>query len=597
MKNNLLTYVLIILSLCACSTEDNEPNVPEDVFEVEEKVEDKVAWLRFGEDGDESKILFLGNDKSYAVFNGKAGEGLMTLYLNSSVENDIEKGIMIYMDSEGKPEMIKIEDNYLIIGNLGESTFDLARCSNTGEYEYYWDAPFVSWSDSRTHSFFYYLWPGVTDFDWSWDEHIKAGILPFCLKVVSFAIDAGTLVWKPSGSSLAGYMLKLAEEMRKSGFKLGILDEMIIAGLTPLEILNKLGLDGDEYLKGNLKFSSRDMGLSLLSSTLNHMGDEGLNRMGQMKAITEPVFTGKEWQLKPNPGSVVFDPKASEKTVHIDTKSYWIIDEDGLDKSWCSAVKDGENLVVSVKENELGETRWCSVKVRTQMYSADIPPVLISITQHGVKFEVSPDLLSFQAEGGSKGVFIDMSDNITSWEITSVPSWVNIDKGKESFFVNVEESKESRSGIITVTGYASGGIRVDRQITVEQVNYIWDATSWDFSGHITCIIMGESVTQDWNFGIDIVDVSKNIFTLSGMFAGYEDMFKLKANDDGTLDMIYSESIREQGVSANATCHILLKRVDFDTSIGNASGEIFINLPNYGNFKSTVKGDLIGERRN
>lgn len=65
--------------------------------------------------------------------------------------------------------------------------------------------------------------PAITDFDWSWDGHIKAGILLFCLNVVSFAIDGGTLVCKPSGSSLVSYMLKLAKGMRKSRYNLDFL--------------------------------------------------------------------------------------------------------------------------------------------------------------------------------------------------------------------------------------------------------------------------------------------------------------------------------------------------------------------------------------
>lgn len=591
MKKNLLTIILMILTLCACSTKEDEPKLPEELLDA------KVAWLQLGEKIDESKILFLCSDKSYAIFDGDSGDGRMTLYFNSSVENDISKGTMIYMDPEGTPEMIRMGNEYILIDNLNESTFDMAYRKSMGGYEYYWDIPFVTWADSRSHSFFYYLYPGVTDFDWSWDEHIAAAIWPFLLKEASFLIDAAMLVYKPSGTSFAGVITKLAEEMRKSGFKLGFLDEVLIAGLTPLDILNKLGLDGDEFFKGKLKFSPLDFDLNALSSTLNRMGDEGLNRLGQMKEVTKPVFTGREWQLKPNPAAVSFDPKADKKLVHIDSKSYWVLDESGLDKSWCTAVKDGENIVITVKGNEQRETRNCSLKVRTQMYSADIPSVVIHITQHGVKFDVSPTSLTFKSEGGSKAVAIDMSNNITSWDVTSKPTWVSIEKGKESFFVNVKKSKEIRSSIITVTGYAGDGISIDRQITVEQGSYAWDTTAWNFSGPVSCSVMGETYTDNWNFGIDIVNVSKNTFSLSGSLAGYESYFKLRANEDGTLDMIYNETIAQQGVSGNATCIIHIIRVDAENAKGNVSGDIFARMAQNGNIKLAIKGNLTGRRTN
>lgn len=588
MKKLLLTFMTVFLLLCSCTNKADEPVLSDELIDA------KIAWMKL-DDVDKSKVLFMGSDKSYMIFDGDAGNGRMTLYYNSSVENDIDDGIMVYMDSEGKPELIRISGDFFLINNLNESTFDMAHRKKVGGYEYHWDVPFVSWPESRSHSFFYYMWPGVTDFDWSWDEHIKAALGPFALKMLSFTVDAFSVVLAPTPSSVVGLFMTLAGEMRKSGYQFGILDEMFLSGLTPIDMLNKLGLDADAYFQGELKFSPRGFGLSVISSTLNRMGDEGLQKMGQMKKVTEPIFADREWQIKLNPGALTFEPKASQMTVRVDTKALWVIDQYSLEK-WCSAKKEGDHIVVSVKENESRESRWCSLKVKTQTYSPDIPPAVLYITQHGIVFEVSPTSLSFTADGGSKGVFVTMSENIKSWEITSAPRWVKIEKGRESFFVDVAKSEESRSSVITVTGYAGDGIKIDRNVQVEQiVGLSWEGTSWNFSGTMNCTIMGESISQPCDFGIIIADIAKNKFTLTGFLKGYEHLFKLKLNENGTLDLIYSEKQSYQGTSVTANASFLMSRIDMDNAGVNLSGEIFVTDSEFGRIKAGISGKLSGKR--
>lgn len=589
MKNLALTITAFLLILCSCTGIDDEPQIPDEIENA------KVAYLRM-DDVDDSKVLFLASDKSYMIFNGDAGNGRMTLYMNSSAENDIDKGIMIYMDSEGKPELIRKGGDYFLIDNLNESTFDMAHRKSAGGYEYHWDIPFVTWAASRSHSFFYYLWPGVTDFDWSWDEHMKKALWPFLLKMGSFTIDAFGAISDPTGASMAGVFVTLAEEMRKSGYQLSILDEIVVEGLTPIDILDKLGLNTDEFFKGKLKFSSKGLGLSMISSSLNRMGDEGLRKMSQMKNVAGPVFSGREWQLKLKPGTVTFDPSAGEIAVQVDTKAFWVVDAAGIGNKWCSARKDGDKLVVLVTENETKESRWCSVTVKTKTYSSEIPPAKLYVTQHGVLFDISSSVLTFSAEGGSKGVSVNMSENIKSWDITQVPDWVSVKKGKESFFVDVDATTEPRNSVLTVTGYAGDGIRIDRQLKIEQVyNFSWEGTSWNFTGMMDCTVMSETFSQKCDFGVTITDIAKNKFSFTGLLKGYEHLFKLKLNEDETLDMLYTEKQSYQGTSVTANASFLLNRIDMNNAEANLSGDIFMTDPEFGKMKARISGKMSGTR--
>ena len=115
-------------------------------------------------------------------------------------------------------------------------------------------------------------------------------------------------------------------------------------------------------------------------------------------------------------------------------------------------------------------------------------------------FEAFPSSFTFPAEGDTKSVALSYSkEDITSWDITSKPSWCTITKnGDRMFSVNVGETTETRSGIITVTGYSNALGTITENISVTQLSgnsWEWDGTSWVFTGSLTVTTIGEGETE------------------------------------------------------------------------------------------------------
>lgn len=111
-----------------------------------------------------------------------------------------------------------------------------------------------------------------------------------------------------------------------------------------------------------------------------------------------------------------------------------------------------------------------------------------AVTFKTLGFEAFPTSLSFPAEGDTKYVALSYSDeDITSWEITSSPSWCTItidDLGLLA--VTVGETIEARNGIISITGHSNALGSVIQNITVTQLGTSgWDGTSWLFSGTVS----------------------------------------------------------------------------------------------------------------
>lgn len=156
-------------------------------------------------------------------------------------------------------------------------------------------------------------------------------------------------------------------------------------------------------------------------------------------------------------------------------------------------------------------------------------------------FNISPEDLKFDSEGGTKGVSVTYDDDVVqSWRISSSPRWCSVEKGDKMFFVNVDESDESRDGIITVTALFKEGISMDKDVQVSQTGRLsWNNTSWECSGTMHASFSdGESYEQAFEFGLDIVSVEDNIFSVSGDMAGD---YEMHCDENGMLVFEYNES--------------------------------------------------------
>lgn len=104
-------------------------------------------------------------------------------------------------------------------------------------------------------------------------------------------------------------------------------------------------------------------------------------------------------------------------------------------------------------------------------------------------FEAYPNSLTFPAEGDTKYFGLSYShEDITSWEITSQPSWCSITTDDLGLLVvTVGETTETRSGTITITVHSNALGNLTQDILVTQLgenNWDWDGTSWKFSGMV-----------------------------------------------------------------------------------------------------------------
>ena len=159
-------------------------------------------------------------------------------------------------------------------------------------------------------------------------------------------------------------------------------------------------------------------------------------------------------------------------------------------------------------------------------------------------FEAFPTSLTFPTEGDTKHVGLSYSEeDVTSWEITSKPSWCNVNKVDDRMFtVKVDESSETRSGIIVVTGQSIALGTVTQNIAVTQLGVNgWDGTHWLFSGTITTTYTnGFSTSNELNDYLVVNSISNNdiyhsfALALSSM-AGYNANYAI----DGNGNLIYN----------------------------------------------------------
>ena len=184
------------------------------------------------------------------------------------------------------------------------------------------------------------------------------------------------------------------------------------------------------------------------------------------------------------------------------------------------------------------------------------------VTFKTLGFEAFPTSLTFPTEGDTKSVSLSYpEEDILDWSITSKPSWCNITKDKDRMFsVKVDESSETRSGIIIVTGHSIALGTVTQNITVIQLGINgWDCTHWLFSGTITTTYSdGSSTSNEFTDMLSINSISNNDINHSFALAlstmpGYNANYAI----DGNGNLIYTATVME--VHLTHTCKITFVR--------------------------------------
>lgn len=216
-----------------------------------------------------------------------------------------------------------------------------------------------------------------------------------------------------------------------------------------------------------------------------------------------------------------------------------------------------------------------------------------------IQFSLHPESLTFDQEGGSKAVALNIpEDGIKSWDIKSKPKWCEIEKGATSFFVNVSETKEKREGEIVVAAKLQDGSTVEAKLFVEQILNNWNGTKWNFKGSVNvsgnmALVGNISMAEVTNFGIEIRDVDRNDFTLTGDLAGMESGSKIYCDEENRLIWSHTESFSESGATIKMVTNITFTRTSTTTANGKMNGSANVSVPGYGNISIGMNGDFSG----
>lgn len=484
-----------------------------------------------------------------------------------------------------------------------------------GETSYYWDIPFPYNFDTRmatTRAFydpFVNAWKSwkesVIDFDWTWDEHQKKAIVPFLCKMGSFVITAVGIV---GGSPIdrATGIYTIFDEANKSDI---INTDWLEYASTPADFVDLVESSTKEGWSGILKngklsFSPTGFGLSALASALNEYGDTELANLGKYEERVAPTFEGEEWQIKLSTYLLECTIDEAIYIVDVSTKAAWEIDESNINRNWCSISKDNGRIVVKVKENDGVEDRVCSAKIKTSEETGDIPPATLTIKQSGIIFELSAPELIFTQEGGQQGINVTTNKNVTSWKVTSKPDWCKTVEWEAALIVTVDEDRhllEDREGTITVTAHLANGQTIDRFLSIKQlVLDVWNGTSWNFKGSVNvsgnmALVGNISMAEVTNFGIEIRDVDRNDFTLTGDLAGMESGSRIYCDAENRLIWSHTDSFSESGTSMKMTTNITFTRTSTTTANGRMNGSCNVSVPGYGNISIGMNGVFSGTK--
>ena len=605
-----LTIAILSLLFFSCSSnEDDSSEANGNLNNLE------VIALNVHEETDEADVLIICNDGSYLLCDAENDAGYTTIHINASVENNIDEGITLYLDKDGTPVMASIKEGRLLFKNITDNSFDFAFIDNNNNISYYWDQPFPYYFNSETRAFYDPLvnawksWKSAVwdNHDWEWDEHHIKAAIPFMLKMGSFLITAVDCL---RGGAIGGAsgIYTFLNEANKSDL---INADWVYYASDLVEfygLCDALKDGGEKFLQNEkLAFCAQKYGLSVLSIMLNDLGDTLLAKLGEYEEMVAPTFDGKEWQIKLSTYLLECSMREGTYTVDVSTKAAWEIDDSNVDRSWCSVSKNNGRIVVNVKKYDGIEDRVCSARIKTVgNETSDIPSATLTIKQSGVLFEISASELVFTQDGGEQGVGVSKNKNVVSWKVSSQPNWCSAKKyGEEALLVTVPEEKhlsENREGVVTLTAELTNGATIDRQLKVVQiVRDVWNNTKWKFTGSVN--VSGDAPMEGGffnfadvtDFGIEIRNVERNDFSLSGDLADVEDKSRIYYDAENRLVWIYEEVMSVGGVNVKFDTKMVFERTNEITATAKLSGSGNIHVPNMSSISYQMNGTFSGKR--
>lgn len=618
LRKCLSVYVqtLIVLLLASCSDNPSQPSQDEN-----EEDNNTVAMINLSDATESADFIMLCKDGNYIMGNFNAENGYGLFMVDFGVGEQQEE-LTIMVNPEGIPEMLSYKETTFVIRNITDKDFDFATIDSQGNITYYWDIPY-DFGDTDSRSIESLVWTFTQPFkkwyeqtaggirNFTWDEHTRKMIGPYLLKVTAFTIITLEAHRDPSFSSIAfGLIPTIIDEGYKSGLwnvKTPLWYED--AGYA-IEYIKKEWKNG----KWTFKFNPAGFIKQLFdkSNILNDYGDKLLYEMSHYKPEMDPIFDAEKWQIKVSPTVIEAGPDAATYSVDVSSKAQWKVESNA---SWCKVSRQGNQAIVKVDAYQGTETRSCNVEITTQTYTPEISPATFAVVQQGILFELSESKLSFQPEGSTRGIYVYTNSNITSWEITAKPDWVDkIDKAPNSFFIDVGENNtgETRSGLLTVTGYINNGTWIDRTVElIQPAGLEWNNTSWSFTGNYTMTTEGESSSSPIKFELEIQDVATQQFSLKyegvdlSLTRNTDDMeISLTEDEKGQLilTMTEKEETREDNENWDKIYiqqQFKIKRINIDSANGDISGTTEYEGKAFGKYYHTTiihSGHITGVRK-
>ncbi|MDD5870599.1 MAG: BACON domain-containing carbohydrate-binding protein [Bacteroidales bacterium] len=578
----------------SCSDEpsgsNNNENGEGEIIAVNITAETENADALFLAD-DGSNVLVRINYGSHGVFRYDFGVGEESLVST------------IIVDEQGLPEMMEYSGCRIFFKNITDTDFDCAIVDSDGEISYHWDIPFT-FEGTETTRGLSDLWETVTSpfTNWyrdvsngirnfSWDEHSKKMLLPYTLKVYAFTCQALYTIKRPT--NIISVFSLAVDEGYKSGMWNSKTPQWFNDANSVLGLIKK-EWSGSKYIYKLEKMGFYDYFFNYACNQVIANADAMYEAYSTYQPEMEPIFEGEEWQIKLGTSVIDADAEGRVYEVPVNTIANWTV-EGGA--SWCKASRQGNVVRVEVDGYEGVDSRTCSFKIKTVTYTPEIADAKLFVVQDGVVFKVEPSSLSFAALGTglTRGVAVTTNDNITSWEVTSYPDWIEkIEKSSGSFFVTAKKNDSGgyRTGVLTVTGYVKGGTYIDRVVSLKQLPYGWDGTSWHFSGTLSLYMNGETISQPFEFDTGVINLAKG--EINNISPEYK--VSMKTDEEGRLIVNYTYSFSDGFVSGKeeatfiyertgdtiAKCTVTIKangRVDGESVSASGGGVLYGTLVN------------------
>lgn len=617
LRKCLSVYVqtLIVLLLASCSDNPSQPSQDEN-----EEDNNTVAMINLSDVTESADFIMLCKDGNYIMGNFNAENGYGLLMVDFGVGEQQEE-LTIMVNPEGIPEMLSYKETTFVIRNITDKDFDFATIDSQGNITYYWDIPY-DFGDTDSRSIESLVWTFTQPFkkwyeqtaggirNFTWDEHTRKMIGPYLLKVTAFADIAISCRKKPNPAPF----LSAIQAAINEGYKSGLWNVKTASWFDDsINAINDLNIKWENE-QWNFKFRPKGVIEQIIdiSGRLNDCGDKLLYKKSHYKPEMDPIFDAEEWQIKVSPTVIEAGPDAATYSVDVSSKAQWKVESNA---SWCKVSRQGNQAIVKVDAYQGTATRSCNVEITTQTYTPEISPATFAVVQQGILFELSESKLSFKPEGSTRGIYVYTNSNITSWEITAKPDWVDkIDKAPNSFFIDVGENNtgETRSGLLTVTGYINNGTWIDRTVElIQPAGLEWNNTSWSFTGNYTMTTEGESSSSPIKFELEIQDVATQQFSLKyegvdlSLTRNTDDMeISLTEDEKGQLilTMTEKEETREDNENWDKIYiqqQFTIKRINIDSANGDISGTTEYEGKAFGKYYHTTiihSGHITGVRK-